>query len=133
MDDNKQIAELLLRQTDAINRRERLIKSVENAIQLKYRTQIPELFSSMNEAMSSRFGELQLQNRSNGRLKIWNDEYNVQNDLYFVENNRVDETMVNNDILRDDTLAKGKDVDEEYAAACYDRKGLASKRKLKVR
>ena len=30
-DDDKQIAELLLRQTDAINRRERLIKAVENA------------------------------------------------------------------------------------------------------
>ena len=30
--DDKQIAELLLRRTDAMNRRERLIKAVENAI-----------------------------------------------------------------------------------------------------
>ena len=31
-DDDKQIEELLLRRTDTINRRERLIKAVENAI-----------------------------------------------------------------------------------------------------
>ena len=34
-DDNKQIAELLLRRTDAINRRERLLKAVVNAKKLK--------------------------------------------------------------------------------------------------
>ena len=33
--DNKQIAGLLLRRTDALNRRERLIKAVENAVKLK--------------------------------------------------------------------------------------------------
>ena len=52
-DDDKQIAELLLRQTHAINRRERLIKAVENAIKLKYQSQIPELFSAVNKAMQS--------------------------------------------------------------------------------
>ena len=35
-DDNKQITELLLRRTEAINRQERLIKAVENAIKLMY-------------------------------------------------------------------------------------------------
>ena len=35
-DDDKQIAELLLRRTDAMNRRERLIKAVENAINRRY-------------------------------------------------------------------------------------------------
>ena len=69
-DDNKQIAELLLRQTDAINRRERLIKAVENAIKLKYQPQIPEIFSAVNEAIKSRFVELQQQNSSIGRLII---------------------------------------------------------------
>ena len=49
-DDNKQIAELLLRQTDAINRRERIIKAVENAMKLKYQPQIPEIFSAVNKA-----------------------------------------------------------------------------------
>ena len=34
--DGKQIADLLLRRTDAINRRYRLIKAVENAIKVKY-------------------------------------------------------------------------------------------------
>ena len=48
-DNDKQIAELLLRQTDAINRRERLIKAVENAVKLKYQPQIPEVFSAVNK------------------------------------------------------------------------------------
>ena len=39
-DDNKQIAELLLRQTDAINGQERLIKLVESTIKLMYQPQI---------------------------------------------------------------------------------------------
>ena len=34
-DDDKQIAELMLRRTDGMNRRERLIKAVENAIKFK--------------------------------------------------------------------------------------------------
>ena len=50
-DDDKQIAELLLRQTDAINRRERLIKAVEDAIKVKYQPQIPEMVSAVNRAM----------------------------------------------------------------------------------
>ena len=38
--DDKQIADLLLRRTDAINRRDRLIKAVENAMKVKYQPQI---------------------------------------------------------------------------------------------
>ena len=58
-DDDKQIAELLLRRTDAINRRERLIKAVENAIKIKYQPQIHEIFSTVNKERKSRFVELQ--------------------------------------------------------------------------
>ena len=50
-DDDKQIAELLLRRTDAINRRERLIKAVENAIKLKYQPPKPEFFSGVKKAI----------------------------------------------------------------------------------
>ena len=38
---DKQIANLLLRQTDAKKRRDRLFKSVEDAIKVKYQPQIP--------------------------------------------------------------------------------------------
>ena len=58
-DDDKQIAELLLRRTDAINRRERLIKAVENAIKIKYQPQIHEIFSTVNKEIKIRFVELQ--------------------------------------------------------------------------
>ena len=68
--DNKQIAYLLLRRTDAINRRDRLIKAVENAIKVKYQPQIPEMFSAANKAMQSRLVELQHQCSSIGRAKI---------------------------------------------------------------
>ena len=52
-DDDKQTAELLLRRTGAENRRERLIKGVENAIKLKYQPQIPKLFSAVNKGIQS--------------------------------------------------------------------------------
>ena len=58
-DDNKQIAELLLRRTDAINRRERIIKAIQNANKVKYQPQVPEMFSAVIKAMQSRFVELQ--------------------------------------------------------------------------
>ena len=67
--DDKQIADLLLRRTDAINRRDRLIKAVENAIKVKYQPQIPEMFSAANRAMQSRCVDLQQQNSSVGRVK----------------------------------------------------------------
>ena len=67
-DDDKQIAELLLRRADAINRREHLIKAVENAIKLKYQPQIPKIFSAVNKEIQNRFVELQQQNSSIGKL-----------------------------------------------------------------
>ena len=69
-DDDKQIAELLLRQTDAMNRRERLIKVVENAIKLKYQPQIPEVLSAVNKEIKSQFVVLQRQNSNTGRVII---------------------------------------------------------------
>ena len=54
-DDNKQIAELLLRRIDAMNRRERLIKAIQNAIKVKYQPKVPEMFSTVIKAMKSRF------------------------------------------------------------------------------
>ena len=67
-DDGKQIAELLLRQTDAMNRRERLIKAIEIAIKFKYQPQIPELFSAVNKEIKSRIVELQQQSSRIGRV-----------------------------------------------------------------
>ena len=67
-DDNKQIAQLRLRRTDAINRGERLIKAVENAIKLKYRSQIPVAFAYVNKEIRSRFVEMQQQNSANSCL-----------------------------------------------------------------
>ena len=69
-EDDKQIAELLLRRTDAMNRRERLIRAVENAIKFKYQPQTPEIFSAVNKERKSRFVELQKQNSRIGRMKI---------------------------------------------------------------
>ena len=69
-DDDKQIAELPLRRSDSINRRERLIKAVKNAVNVKYQPQIPDMFSTVIKAMQSRFVELQRRNSSNGRVKV---------------------------------------------------------------
>ena len=68
--DDKPIADLLLRRTDAINKRDRLIKEIENTIIVKYQPQIHEMFSTVNKAMQSQFVELQQQNCSIGRVKI---------------------------------------------------------------
>ena len=67
--DNKQIAELLLPQTDDINRRERLIKAVENAMKFMYQPQIPDMFLAVSNEIRSRFVVLQQQNSSIGRVK----------------------------------------------------------------
>ena len=68
--DDKQIADLLLRRTDAINKRDQLIKAVENAVKVKYQPWIPEHFSALNKAMHGQFDEWQQQNSSIGRLKL---------------------------------------------------------------
>ena len=125
-DDNKQIAELLLRRIDAINRRERFIKAIQNAIKVKYQPQLPEMFSTVIEAMQSRFVELQRQNSNTGRvitlMSALQDENQILNYLDLDEKKRsIDKLMVSNEKLREDSIANGKVVDEEdYAAACQE-------------
>ena len=68
--DDKQIADLLLRRTDAINKRDQLIKAVENAVKVKYQPWIPENFSALNKAKHGQLDEWQQQNSSIGRLKL---------------------------------------------------------------
>ena len=125
--DDKQIADLLLRRTDAINRRYRLVKAVENAIKVKYQPQIPEMFSAANKAMQSRLVELQHQCfLTIGRVKILMSALQVENQILnyldLDEKKRaIDKLMVSNEKLREDSIANGKVVDEEdYAAACQE-------------
>ena len=124
--DDKQIADLLLRRTDAINRRDRLIKAVENAIKVKYQPQIPEMFSAVNRAMQSRWVEIQQQSSSVGRVKTLmttlQDGNQILNYLDLDEKKRaIDRLMVSNEKLREDSIANGKVVDEEdYVAACQE-------------
>ena len=124
--DDKQIADLLLRRTDAINRRDRLIKAVENAIKVKYQPQIPEIFSTVNKEMQSQLAELQQQSSSVGRVQMLmsalQDENQILNYLDLDEKKRaIDRLMDSNKKLREDSIANGKIVDEEdYAAACQE-------------
>ena len=124
--DDKQIADLLLRWTDAINRRDRLIRAVENAIKVKYQPQIPEIFSTVNKEMQSRSVELQQQTSSVGRVQMLmpalQDENQILNYLDLDEKKRaIDRLMDSNEKLREDSIANGKKVDEEvYAAACQE-------------
>ena len=124
--DDKQIADLLLRRTDAINRRDRLIKAVENAIKVKYQPQIPEIFSTVNKEMQSRLAELQQQSSSVGRVRMLmsalQDENQILNYLDLDEKKRaIDRLMDSNKKLREDSIADGKILDEEdYAAACQE-------------
>ena len=124
--DDKQIADLLLRRTDAINRRDRLIKAVENAIKVKYQPQIPEIFSTVNKEMQSRLAELQQQSSSVGRVQMLmsalQDENQILNYLDLDEKKRaIDRLMDSNKKLREDSIANGKIVDEkDYAAACQE-------------
>ena len=124
--DDKQIADLLLRRTDAINRRDRLIKAVENAIKVKYHSQIPEIFSTVNKEMQSRLVELQQQNSSVGRVQMLmsalQDENQILNYLDLDEKKRaIDRLMDSNEKLREDSIANGNDANEEdYAAACQE-------------
>ena len=125
-DDNKQIAELLLRRIDAINRREQLIKAIQNAIKVKYQPQVPEMFSTVIKAMQSQFVELQRQNSNTGRVIVLmsalQDENQILNYLDLDEKKcAINKLMVSNEKLREDSIANGKVVDEEdYAAACQE-------------
>ena len=136
-DDNKQIAELLLRRTDAINRRERFIKAVVNAIKLKYQPQIPEIFSAVNKAIKSRFVELQQQNSSIGKLMILmsalQDETQILNYLDLEEKKRaIDERIVHNKKLSDERIGNGEDAEADYAAACQELLQERSDLKMKI-
>ena len=124
-DDNKQIAELLLRRIDAINRRERLIKAIQNAIKVKYQPQLPEMFSTVMKAMQSRFDELQRKNSNIGRLIILmsalQDESQILNYLELEGKKRaIDERIVLNKKLRDERIENNEDAEEDYAAACQE-------------
>ena len=89
--DNNQIAVHLLRRTEAINRRERLIKTVENAFKVKYQPQIPGLFLAVNKEIRSRFVWSQQQNSSIDEVKLLmsalQDENQMLNYLAFGEKN----------------------------------------------
>ena len=109
-----------------MNRRERLIKVVENAITFKYKPRIPEIFSAVNKGRKSQNVELQQQNSSIGRMIILmsalQDENQILNYLDLEEKKRaIDERMVSNEKLREDSIANSKNVDDEdYATACQE-------------
>ena len=136
-DDNKQIAELLLRRIDAINRREPLIKAIQNAIKIKYQPQVLEMFSKVIQAMKSRFVELQRQNSNIGRLIILmsalQDENQILNYLDLEEKKRaIDERIAHNEKLCDERIENGEDAEEDYAAACQELLQERSDLKLKI-
>ena len=136
-DDNKQIAELLLRRIDAINRREPLIKAIQNAIKIKYQPQVLEMFSKVIQAMKSRFVELQRQNSNIGRLIILmsalQDENQILNYLDLEEKKRaIDEKIAHNEKLRNERIENGEDAEEDYAAACQELLQERSDLKLKI-
>ena len=123
--DDKQIADVLLRQTDAINRRDRLIKAVENAIKVKYQSQIPEISSTANKAMQSRLVELQHQCSRIEKMIILmsalQDENQILNYLDLEEKKRaIDERIVHNEKLSDERIENSEDAEEDYAAACQE-------------
>ena len=135
--DDKQIADLLLRRTDSMNRRDRLIKAVENAIKVKYQPQIPEMFSTVIQAMKSRFVELQRQDSNTGRVIILmsalQDENQILNYLDLEEKKRaIDEKIAHNEKLRDERIENGEDAEEDYAAACQELLQERSDLKLKI-
>ena len=138
-DDNKQIAELLLRRIDAINRRERLIKAIQNAIKVKYQPQVPEMFSTVIKAMQRQFVELQRQNSNTGRvitlMSALQDENQILNYLDLDEKKRsIDKLMVSNEKLRkiQSQMAKlsTKKIMLQHVKNCC-RNGLTLKRRLK--
>ena len=136
-DDNKQIAELLLRRIDAINRRGPLIKAIQNAIKIKYQPQVLEMFSKVIQAMKSRFVELQRQNSNIGRLIILmsalQDENQILNYLDLEEKKRaIDEKIAHNEKLRNERIENGEDAEQDYAAACQELLQERSDLKLKI-
>ena len=135
--DDKQIADLLLRRTDTINRRDRLIKAVENAIKVKYQPQIPEIFSTVNKEMQSRLAELQQQSSSVGKVQMLmsalQDENQILNYLDLEEKKcAIDEKIAHNEKLHNERIENGEDAEEDYAAACQELLQKRSDLKLKI-
>ena len=115
-DDNKQIAELLLRRIDVINRREHLFKAIQNAIKIKYQPQISEMFSTVIQALKSQFVELQRQSSNTGRVIILmsalQDGNQILNYLDLEEKKRaIDEKIAHNEKLRDERIENGEDAE----------------------
>ena len=120
-----------------MNRRERLIKAVENAIKFKYQPQIPEIFSAVNNERKSRFVELQQQNSRIGRMIILKsalqDENQILNYLDLEEKKRaIDERIVHNEKLSDERIENGEDDEADYAAACQELLQERSDLKMKI-
>ena len=88
--------------------------------------EVPEIFSAVNKEIKSRFVELQQQNSRIGRMIILmsalQDENQILNYLDLEKKKRaIDERMVSNEKMREDSIANSKNVDEEdYAAACQE-------------
>ena len=136
-DDNKHIAELLLRQINAVNRRERLIKAIQNAIKVKYQPQIPEMFSPVIKAMQTQFVELQRQNSNTARLIILKSALQGENQIlnYLDLDEKecaIDERSVHNEKLRDERIENSEDAEEDYAAACQELLPERSDLKMKI-
>ena len=120
-----------------MNRRERLIKAVENAIKFKYQPQIPEKTSAVNKEIKCRFVELQQQNSRIGRMitlmSALQDQYQILNYLDLEEKKRaIDERIVHNEKLSDERIRNGKDAEADYAAACQELLQERSDLKLKI-
>ena len=84
------------------------------------------MFSALNKATQSQLVEMQQKNYSIERVKklmsALEDENQLLNYWDLEEEKRaIDKVMVSNQKLREDSIANGKDVDEEdYAAACQE-------------
>ena len=120
-----------------MNRRERLIKAVENAIKFKYQPHIPEIFSLVNKETKSRFVELQQRNSRSGMMIILmsalQDENQILNFLDLEEKKRaIDERIVHNEKLSNERTENGEDAEADYAAACQELLQERSDLKLKI-
>ena len=126
----------MFRRTDAINRRERLSKAVENAIKFKYQPQIPEILSAVNKERKIRFVELQ-QNSSTGRLIILmsalQDKNQILNYLDLEKKKlATDERIVDNEKLRHERIENCEDAEEDNTAACQELLQERSELKMKI-
>ena len=101
------------RRTDAINRSDRLIKAVETEIKVKNQPQIPDIFSAVNKARQSQLFELLQQNSSVWMVKRLMSALQGDNQiLHYLDleekKRAIDERMISNEKLREDTIANAK-------------------------